>query len=370
MAPVVLGIGTAVPSLQLDGAESVRAASVLCAEDEDQARLLETLYRQAGVKARHIVHSFEEFRRVVHGEGDFETEWVSKGKGDRGPTTAQRMRRYEVESIPLAERACRGALAQAGVEPGEISHLVTVSCTGFAAPGVDIALIKRLGLSFDVERTHVGFMGCHGALNGLRVSRGLLAAEPAARVLLCSVELCSLHYAYGWDPKKVVGNALFADGAAAVVLGNEERTPPPPAEGWRLAASGARLFPDSEPAMAWRIGDHGFDMILSTKVPNLIQRHLRPWLEAWLAEQGLSVERVGSWAVHPGGPRVLTCVEASLGLPPEATAVSREVLENYGNMSSATILFILRRLIGEGASRPCVAIGFGPGLAAEVALLG
>src|SRR5262249_30585542 len=159
--------------------------------------------------------------------------------------------------------------ARGGVTPEELTHLITVSCTGFSAPGVDIALIKRLGMPFDVERTHIGFMGCHGSLNGLRVARGLLAAEPSARILLCSVELCSLHYAYGWNPKKAVANALFADGAAAVLLASE---PSGGEDDWRLEASGACLFPDSEHAMAWFIRDHGFDMVLSSKVPNLIRR--------------------------------------------------------------------------------------------------
>ncbi|MFO0959893.1 MAG: type III polyketide synthase [Isosphaeraceae bacterium] len=366
MTPVVLGIGTAVPSLRIDRSESVDAASILCAEDDDHAALLENLYRQSGVEARHIVHSYEEFRRVVYDEGDVETVFLSKGKGDRGPSTAERMERYERESIPLAERACQGALSQGGVSPEEITHLVTVSCTGFSAPGVDIALIKRLGMRRDVERTQVGFMGCHGSLNGLRVARGLLAADPSARVLLCSVELCSLHYAYGWNPKKVVGNALFADGAAAILLGNLSTAN---GDHWRLAANGACLFPDSEQAMAWFIRDHGFDMILSSKVPNLIQRNLRPWLESWLGRHGLTVEEVGTWAVHPGGPRVLTCVQEALDLPPDATEVSRKILKEYGNMSSATIVFILEQLIDQGATRPCVALGFGPGLAIEAALL-
>lgn len=366
MTPVILGVGTAVPPLKIDRAASVDAASTLCAENDDQAELLENLYRQAGVETRHIVHSLEEFRAVVYDEGDFDTVFKARAKGDRGPSTAERMERYERESVPMAERACRGALERSGVSPRAITHLVTVSCTGFSAPGVDIALIKRLGLPTDLERTHVGFMGCHGSMNGLRVARGLLAAEPSATVLLCSVELCSLHYAYGWNPRKVVGNALFADGSAAVVLGNR---PEPGPNDWRLAANGANLFPDSEQAMAWFIRDHGFDMILSSKVPNLIERNLRPWLESWLSRHELTIDRVGSWAVHPGGPRVLSCVREALGLAPEATDVSREILQDYGNMSSATVLFILGRLIERNAPRPCVGLGFGPGLATEAVLL-
>jgi predicted naringenin-chalcone synthase len=230
---------------------------------------------------------------------------------------------------------------------------------------VDFELIAELGLAATVERTHVGFMGCHGALNGLRVASAFTGADPAARVLLCAVELCSLHYHYGWDPKRLVANALFADGAAALV-GVSPSVGLPGA--WRAEASGSCLFPDSAYAMTWNIGDHGFEMTLSTRVPDLIGRHLRSWLETWLVRHRLRVSEIGSWAIHPGGPRVLTAVEKALGLSPEVSTVSREVFACCGNMSSPTVLFILDRLRRCGGARPCVALGFGPGLVVEAHL--
>src|SRR5204863_2325951 len=138
--------------------------------------------------------------------GTLDSVFVPHGRDDRGPTTGKRMERYCREALPLATEACKKALAEAGLTPSEITHLVTVSCTGFAAPGVDVGLIKGLGLRPTTERTHVGFMGCHGALNGLRVARGYADADPAACVLVCAVELCSLHYHYGWNPKRMVAN--------------------------------------------------------------------------------------------------------------------------------------------------------------------
>jgi prepilin-type processing-associated H-X9-DG protein len=365
----LLGIGTASPALSLSRSESIDAARTLCAEDDDHAELLATLYRQSGIDTRQVVYRRDEFRRIVYGEGKCDTPFLSRGVGDPGPSTAARMERFEAEALPLAIESSRGALERSGVEPGAITQIVTVSCTGFAAPGVDLGLITHLGLRPTVERTHVGFMGCHGALNGLRVARGLIAADPDARVLLCSVELCSLHYSYGWNPRRMVGNALFADGSAAVVLG-----PAPEASArannnaWRLAASGACLFPDSEQAMSWKIRDHGFEMVLSTRVPGLIQRHLEPWLTAWLDRHGLAIDDIASWAIHPGGPRVLSCVQEALGLTAEAATASRSILARHGNMSSATVLFILEELIRRDAPRPCVALGFGPGLAAEASL--
>jgi predicted naringenin-chalcone synthase len=168
----------------------------------------------------------------------------------------------------------------------------------------------------------------------------------------------------------LVANALFSDGAAAVVArAGPPAAPPKRDDGWSLAASGTLLLDDSADDMTWRIGDHGFRMTLSARVPELIRARVGSWLEGWLAEQGLGLEQIGSWAIHPGGPRIVSSVEGALGLVREHTAVSREVLAELGNMSSATILFILERLRRRAAPRPCVALAFGPGLVVEAALL-
>ncbi|MGL6097904.1 MAG: type III polyketide synthase, partial [Fimbriiglobus sp.] len=283
---------------------------------------------------------------------------------DGGPTTGERMRMYAADAPKLAVAAAAAAVAESGFSPDSFTHLVTVSCTGFVAPGVDLALVTELGLRPTVERTHVGYMGCHGALNGLRVANAFATANPAARVLLCAVELCSLHYHCGSSPEQVVANAIFADGAAAVVgTGGTDET-----EAWHVAATGSCVIPDSTNAMSWLVGDHGFEMGLSKRIPGLIARHLRPWLERWLDDNGVSLDAVGSWAVHPGGPKIVAAVEEALALPAAATAVSRAVYADCGNMSSPTVLFVLDRLRKAAAPRPCVMLGFGPGLVAEAAL--
>jgi predicted naringenin-chalcone synthase len=278
------------------------------------------------------------------------------------------MERYAAEAGPLAVSAARSALDDAAIAPARVTHLITVSCTGFYAPGFDAALIRELDLSREVARTHVGFMGCHGVFNGLKVARGFVGADPSAVPLVCAVELCSLHHQYGWDSDKIVANALFADGAGAVV-GVSGGTPAG-ANAYRLLASGSTLIDDSEDTMSWRLGNHGFLMTLSPTVPDLIGQHLRGWLEDWLARQRINLNAVASWAVHPGGPRILSAVGETLGLDPSQLHDSQRVLAELGNMSSPTILFILDRLRRAGASRPCVALAFGPGLAVEAALLG
>jgi predicted naringenin-chalcone synthase len=281
------------------------------------------------------------------------------------PGTRARMQAYESAAGTLACGAAQAALLDAAIAPDRVTHLVTVSCSGFYAPGFDIALFKQLPLRSDVSRTHVGFMGCHAALNGLRVARAFLDADSSACVLMCALELCSLHHQYSADADQIVANSLFGDGAAALVCtGRDTRRSAP----YRLIASGSTLIDKTLDAMSWRIGDHGFEMTLSQHVPELIAQHLRPWLDDWLAQHSLDIARVGSWAVHPGGPRILSAVGEATGLSRETLAPSYQVLASHGNMSSPTVLFILDQLRRDGAARPCVALAFGPGLAVEAAI--
>jgi predicted naringenin-chalcone synthase len=366
MSFAILGLGTSLPATLIDQDAALHIAKSLCCRTAEQVTWLPTMYGHTGIDRRHLVLGQEVVRDVIDGTRHSGSPFLPTGRADDcGPTTAERMKHYVAAAGPLALRAARQALEQSGVAAGAVTHLVTVSCTGFHAPGVDITLIQKLGLPTDVQRTHVGFMGCHGALNGLRVARAYAGAEPGARVLLCAVELCSLHYHYGWDPQKIVANALFADGAAAVVGAAADAGPP---DAWRVSASGSCVFPDSTGAMTWTVGDNGFEMTLSKRIPNLIAANLKPWLESWLGGHGLELGGVRSWAIHPGGPRILDAVAESLGLGAEETADSRAVFARCGNMSSPTVLFILDLLRRRRAPRPCVALGFGPGLAVEAAL--
>jgi predicted naringenin-chalcone synthase len=366
MPLAILGIGTAVPPTTISQETAEDIARVLCCRSPEDETWLASIYQHAGIGCRHLVLGSRIIRDILDGTRGSESVFLPDVEKPDGPSTAERVEVYSQEAPFLAWEACRRALDRAGVEAGGITHLVTVSCTGFAAPGVDIDLIRTLGLPATTQRSHVGYMGCHGAMNGLRVARGLAAAEPGARVLLCAIELCSIHYSYGWDPQRMVGNALFADGSAALVGVEDSAGENAP---WRLVQSGSCLVPDSEDAMSWTISDHGFVMSLSKNIPRLIATHLRPWLESWLARQDLTLDAVKSWAVHPGGPRILDAVEESLGLDPNKLAGSREVLAKHGNMSSPTILFILDRLMTRGTPAPLVALAFGPGLTVEAALL-
>lgn len=360
MSLKILGVGTSVPPCALPQGRTAELASLVSGHSPEQTERLAFLYGLTGIRRRHV---------AILDEGGAVPDIFAQS--NKGPSTAWRMERYEAEAGPIARRACLSALDESGVDPATITHLVTVSCTGFAAPGFDLRLIRELGLDPSTQRTHVGFMGCHGALNGLRVARAIADSEPGSTVLLCAAELCSLHFTYGPGSERSVSNALFADGAAALVATGGD-TPHDAGDdaSWAVRGNGSVLFPGTEGAMTWRVGDHGFEMTLAPEVPKLIRAHLRPWLSTWLEKQGVKLEDVGSWAVHPGGPKILDAVQVALDLDKSALADSREILGEYGNMSSPTVLFILQRLIRRRAARPCVSLGFGPGLVIEAALLG
>jgi alkylresorcinol/alkylpyrone synthase len=367
MSLAILGLGTALPRYPFTQKEAANVIASFFCETDEQRRMLPILFRKAGVARRHSV-----LAERLSEKGPIQTFYApASGASDRGPSTLKRMEVYRKESIPLALEASQGALDQARMLSRDISQIITVSCTGFTAPGMDVALIKRLGLAPTIPRLHVGFMGCHGVFNALQAASTTAAARAHARILICAVELSSLHLHYGWDPDSIVPHALFADGAAALVCASPRLVPTSgtcerPSDLWQATGFGSCLFPDSEHAMTWNIGDHGFEMTLSADVPDLIARNLRPWLESWLHRNDLQIKEVRSWAIHPGGPRILTAVRDALNLDDKDLADSQAVLADHGNMSSPTILFILERLRQRNAPRPCIALSFGPGLIAEV----
>jgi len=356
MSASILGMGTALPQYSVPQPVAAEFAAQTLAVGEDKARKLKKLYNVTGVERRHSV-----LIEAPPGEPGWQRFFNDADhEADLGPGIGARMEVYEREAPKLAQRAAADALAEAGADAQSITHLVTVSCSGFFSPGADIELIKELGLHPTVERTHVGFMGCHGAINGMRVAMNYVKADPSARVLLVAVELCTLHYQYGWHLERNVANALFADGAAAMVVSDSGAQ-----DAWRFADSGSCLIPESEYAMSWKIRDHGFLMTLSADVPRLICEHLRPWLDTWIEKRGWKLPDVASWAVHPGGPNILRATGKALGIARDELEVSWSTLKQYGNMSSPTVLFILDRLRRERAPRPCIALAFGPGLMAE-----
>ncbi|MFK7790118.1 MAG: type III polyketide synthase [Phycisphaeraceae bacterium] len=359
----IQGIGLATPGTPIKQTDLLDIAYRHNAQTRAERGRLERIYRGTHVDQRYSVlsGSAEDSREAMQCLDDF---YEDEGHAER-PGTLKRMEQYEHAVIHLAAKACQRALLQSDCRPEEITQLITVSCTGFSAPGMDLMLIGELGLDPCVGRTHVGFMGCHGAINGMRVADAFARADPFARVLLCCTELCTLHFQYGNDAQDAVANALFGDGAAALVgagaLVNQR--------GPRIKSFRSIQLPDTQGMMSWRIGNEGFRMRLSSQVPGQVKQQLNPFVATWLAEHGLSIEAVGGWCIHPGGPKVLDGVGESLGLRPEQTQASRSVLREYGNMSSPTVLFIAERMREADIPKPWVMLGFGPGLAIEACLV-
>lgn len=359
-------IGTAVPQHFIEQTDAAAVAKTLCASSTSQQQVLTRLYQRSGIRTRHSV-VLQASTNCKPAEQAFFLP--AKTSDDAGPTTAERMGQYEESAADLGLSAARDALAKADTTSAEITHLITVSCTGFHAPGMDVTLVRELGLNRGVARTHIGFMGCHAALNALRVAEAFTRSHADACVLLCAVELCSLHYQYGFQLDQMISNALFADGAAAVVVRGRASERTVEDNGWRWRGSASTIVPQTEEVMSWHVRDHGFEMSLSAKVPKVIQQRLRPWLEGWLSTMGLSIGEIASWAVHPGGPQIVAACGEACGLGERHLQPSLDVLAEYGNMSSPTILFILDRLRQQSSPGPCVALAFGPGLTIEAALL-
>ena len=311
MSLVMVGIGTAVPEHRIAQSDAAGLAISFANAAPGRERALAAVYRQSGIRTRGSVLL----------EATIDEPFVQRffppaeAGGDR-PSTGARMKRYAVEAGRLAAQAAATAIESAGMAVDEITHLVSCSCTGFANPGVDLELVRTLGLPASVARTHIGFMGCHDAFNALRVADAFVTANPSAVALVSCVELCSLHLQYGSHGDHVVANSLFADGAAAVVgvgCGHSAAW----LGGWRIVAQASEVLPDSEQEMGWLIGDSGFEMTLSPRVPGLIASQLRPAVEEMLARAGIAAGDVATWAVHPGGPRILGGVAEAMGLPPD-----------------------------------------------------
>jgi len=319
--------------------------------------LAKRVFAHAGVVTRHAV--------------------VNPGVEDlsRWPTST-RMERYLAEALPLGKDATSSALGRAGVAATEIGMLVVCSCTGYATPGLDILLARDLGLAADARRVFVGHMGCYAAIPGLGVAADYVAVHGRPAVVLC-VELPSLHVQPPTtDPQQVVAHALFSDAAAAVVLvpqatRSQRASSGEAAGGPAVREVASRTDTTAADHMTWQVTDLGFRMGLSPEVPDVLARHVGPFIDDLLARQGLAVPDVGAWAVHPGGPRILDVAQQSLELPDAAMAASRECLADHGNCSSPTVLLILDRLLREqsAAGRPMVLMAFGPGLTVCAALL-
>lgn len=361
MPAFISSIGTAVAEFTTNQADIADYMVDRLELDGERARELKVLYRASGIRQRHsVLNDFQ-----PNGQSDF----FSNGVGKLEPTVGSRMQVYRNEALALASEAVEAAMAEVSLTTKDITHLITVSCTGMYAPGLDIELVETMDFMTDVERTNINFMGCYAAFNALKSARYIVEAQPTARVLVVCVELCTIHYQDKKDPDTLLANALFGDGAAAVVLtsGGFAKVE------LEIMQHYADLSLPSKTEMTWTIGDHGFDMKLSGLVPDVIKQGIKQLTHNLLEHLPIDHSEVDYYAIHPGGKKIIEVIEQELELSPEDNHPAREILRSHGNMSSPTILFVINQILedltSQDANKKILCFAFGPGLTMESILL-
>lgn len=316
---------------------------------------LKLMYERSGIDYRYSVIP------------DFDVNQPKKElfKDGLQPDVTSRLSCYHAHATTLAEAAINNCLKSI---PGEneqsFTHLITVSCTGMSAPGLDIELVKRLHLPSNINRTSVNFMGCYAMIHAFKQAHAICTANKNALVMIVSVELCTLHFQKNPSADNLTANAIFADGAAACVIAGDAYRDACKEPYFELIDFYSEIIPNGEKDMAWHISSEGFLMTLSAYIPSLIEQHIETLFNQCLRGK-LTLDDIELWAIHPGGRKILDVIQSQLKLPKQALDASYEVLRNYGNMSSATILFVLKKLLQSNQTGKTFGVAFGPGLTME-----
>lgn len=358
MPPAIVSISTQTPAICIPQQEAADWLAQSFGVRKRPARILRMLHHYSGIETRYTCndHYLQPPEQSPFAPG---IDPVCSAR------TSQRMAIYEQQSVPLGTEAAQQAVDQfaqtTGITANEvqdsITHLVAVSCTGLFAPGLDYALTRALGLSMGVHRSLIGFMGCAAMFNALKVAHDIVKSQPNARVLVVSVELCSLHLQPSEAYDDLTGASIFADGASACIVSADEV----PGR-FEIEQFHTSVLPDSEQDMAWRIGDHGFVLRLSPRIPELVPAATIEALPHLFPNRAPQF-----WAIHPGGKAILDRLQDCFSLNPEELEASRLTLRDFGNMSSATILFVLDAIRQQQRSgSQGVAMAFGPGLTVEM----
>lgn len=339
-------------------------------------RMIRGVYNHTGIRKRHSV--INDFNGSTGGSTDPALFFDREGIKVATPDTQRRNDIYSREARKLFVDLGRKLIdSSSGFSKEDITHVITVSCTGFFAPGPDYYVVRELGLRGSTQRYHIGFMGCYAAFQGLKMAESFCRSQPDAVVLVLCVELCTLHLQFSDDTDSIISASVFGDGGSgALVSARQPGSNPDPSGAGRSRALEIRSFQsdltsEGESDMAWTIGNEGFRMRLSTYVPEIIRKNINPALSSILNDAGVQRSDITRWAVHPGGRAILDKVQQALEIPDDAITASRNILSEYGNMSSATILFVLKEIADEpddGRDHTIFGMAFGPGLTIETGL--
>jgi alkylresorcinol/alkylpyrone synthase len=350
-APWIRSVGTALPPNWVDQETLISLFREHWAREHFNVERIEELHRSVQVGGRYLALPLPEYLPLKR--------------------FSERNDAFNRVSLEVGEQAIRRALDMAELQPHDVDHLFFVTVTGIGTPSLDARLVNRLGLRPDVKRTPIFGLGCVAGAAGTARASDVLRAFPDQVAVLLSVELCSLTLQReDLSIANIIASGLFGDGAAAMVLSGADR--PPPGAAPRVLATRSVFYPDTERIMGWDVVDGGFKVVLSAKVPGIVTEHVRADVDGFLAEQGLRREEIRHWIAHTGGPKVLQAFETALELPPEALRRSWDSLRRTGNLSSASVLFVLSELLGSGEPRPGelgLLMAMGPGFCAELVLL-
>jgi prepilin-type processing-associated H-X9-DG protein len=331
--------------------------------DEQQATRLRALYRASGIDYRYSV--LEDYGKV-----DGFSFYSDIDGHEPFPSTHSRLELFRKHALQLSKQSALTCLANCGdLDVASITHLVVVSCTGMYAPGLDIDLVYELKLRSDIQRTCINFMGCYAAFNAIRLADSFCRNSPDAKVLVVCTELCSIHFQKEHTEDNMLANALFADGSASLMVEGKSRK----GLNLRPEAFYCDVFKDGASDMAWTVGNAGFEMRLSAYVPNIIRGGIAELVSRLLKSTSAQLADIKYFAIHPGGKKILEVVEQELGLTRDDNRAAYNVLRNYGNMSSPTVLFVLSeicsRLNGVDDGQRILSVAFGPGLTIESMIL-
>ena len=359
----IISIGTAVPGY---GTEQRTILDFMQAayNDDIASRKLKLLFKYSGIKTRYSVVS------------DFDTSKSKRSffnKGQRAPTVEIRLNLFKEQAVLLAIEAIQNSLKRlnSNVADFGITHLITVSCTGLFAPGIDAELIEQLNLPNDIFHTAINFQGCNAAFPALKLGDMIAKTDEKAKVLIVCVELCTLHFQPKNNHDNLLSNTIFGDGAAAVVVVSDSYAKLNHKSGMTINGFYSLLLNKGKDLMGWNITPVNFEMILDAKIPEFIGDEVADVVLKAGKKLNFMPEKIDKWAIHPGGKKILDTIKKQLQLSDADLQYSYKILDEYGNMSSPTILFVLNEIM-QAEHKPdenIFSIGFGPGLSIETALL-
>jgi len=357
----ITSITTAVPEYRHEQENILRFMQQVYAMNEVDKRKLKFLYHQSGIQTRYSV--LPDYSLPAG-------EWVFYPGSENlepFPSLEKRMRWFDKAAPPLSIEAINKCV-EGKIDPDEITHLITVTCTGISAPGLDLQIIEAMNLKPDIFRTSVNFMGCFAAIHALKMADAFCNGNEDAKVMVVCTELSTLHFQKERSADSITSSMLFGDGCAAVlVTGNKSKM-----DGLRIKNFYSRIAFNGKNDMSWKLSSTGFLMTLSAFVPDLIEHDFGQLVDDTLKNAGLEKENISDWCIHPGGKKILSVIEKSVALPEDSLLHSYNVLQNYGNMSSPTLLFVLKEIMetpSPSSKRNIFGAAFGPGLTMETFIL-